>query len=191
MKKNRLTQEELILLSFHHILQKEKKCSYNELVKTCFVLFPKVFALSEYPKWPDSLKLARSLRKLREKRLIKGSPATFYSLTVLGEKVVNKLVQNKGVKKKDIKESTPTRSPALRILDEMKDSQDFLEFIRNKKKFEANEMRIRGLVGYTLETPRRKLKDFLIYLRNIAKESRNDKIYKYLSVYLDYLDKNS
>jgi hypothetical protein len=77
---------DLILFSIYFITEKKKKCTFENLTKECFSLFPKVFSFSKYQKWPDSRKIDRPLRGLRNKKLIKGNPKTFFSLTKTGRK---------------------------------------------------------------------------------------------------------
>ena len=94
MKKTSLDEEfykkrsinDLILFSIFTLTEKKEKCTFENLVKTCFTLFPKRFALSNHPKWPDSRKPDRPLRTLRKEKLITGSPSTTFSLTKAGRK---------------------------------------------------------------------------------------------------------
>jgi len=65
---------------------KEGKCTFEDLVKNCFVSFPEIFSLKENPQWPDTRKLDRPLRLLRKKRLISGDPQSFYILTQKGKR---------------------------------------------------------------------------------------------------------
>jgi len=83
----------LILLAMFSMLNNNKKCSFESLLKECFILFPKAFAFSQYAQWPDSRKLDRPLRTLRKRKLINGDPKTFFSLTKSGEKKVQELVK--------------------------------------------------------------------------------------------------
>src|SRR4030042_6149819 len=77
---------DLIVFSIFSLLGEKRKCTLEELVKECFILFPKNFSLSRFPKWPDSRKLDRPLRSLRKEKLITGNPGTFFSLTKTGKK---------------------------------------------------------------------------------------------------------
>jgi len=94
MKKNSLDEEfykqrsinDLILFSVFALTEKKEKCTFENLVKTCFILFPKRFAFSNYTEWPDSRKPDRPLRTLRKRKLITGSPSTAFSLTKTGRK---------------------------------------------------------------------------------------------------------
>ena len=62
------------------------ECTFERLIKKCFDLFPKVFGFSKYPQWPDSRKLDRPLRTLRNRRFITGGPKMVFSLTKEGKK---------------------------------------------------------------------------------------------------------
>ncbi len=77
----------LIIFSISRIEGRNEKCTFEGLVEECFCLFPKVFCLSDYSKWPDSRKLDRPLRTLRKKSLITGDPKNFFSLTKAGKKI--------------------------------------------------------------------------------------------------------
>lgn len=78
---------DLIVLSIYYIIEKKEKCDFEKLIKECFSLFPEVFSFSKHSKWPDSRKIDRPLRTLRNKKLIKGNPATSFSLTKTGKKL--------------------------------------------------------------------------------------------------------
>ena len=77
----------LILFGIHLASNKSKGCTFEELTRKCFTLFPKAFALSNNRKWPDTRKLDRPLRTLRKRKLIVGSPQSSFSLTKQGKKI--------------------------------------------------------------------------------------------------------
>jgi len=78
---------ELILFAIYSLGESSKKCTFEELIKECFSLFPKEFCFSKYIKWPDARKLDRPLRTLRKRKLITGTPQTVFSLTSSGKKI--------------------------------------------------------------------------------------------------------
>jgi hypothetical protein len=80
-----LSVNDLILFCIHSIIQNSEQCSFERLVKECFTLFPDTLKFSRYPIWPDSRKLDRPLRALRNEKLIIGDPKTYFMLTKLGE----------------------------------------------------------------------------------------------------------
>ena len=77
---------DLILFGIFSVAETSKKCSFETLVHKCFTLFPKVFFLQKRPRWPDTRKLDRPLRTLRDEKMIIGSPKTLFSLTKRGKK---------------------------------------------------------------------------------------------------------
>lgn len=190
IKISEYTLEELILVSLDSVLRKIKKCSYSNLVKECFTLFPEEFSLAEIPAWPDSLKLDRPLRQLRERGLIKGNPNTYYSLTKFGENLVQKIRQK--VPSDKIKDDTykTTRSPALQLFEKVKNSEDFKKFSKNKSHFKPSNMKIRGLVGFTLETPKRRVLSYLNYLHGQAINSQAKMLAEYFEKYISYFKKS-
>jgi len=78
---------DLILFSIFSLTSNREKCDFERLIKECFTLFPETFSFSKYPQWPDSRKLDRPLRTLRQRKLIKGDPKTSFSLTKTGQKM--------------------------------------------------------------------------------------------------------
>ena len=89
----RLGINQLILFGIYSVASKQKKCTFEKLMKECFALFPKAFSFPQFSQWPDSRKLDRPLRTLRRRKLIKGDPKTFFSLTGLGEKAVKDIIR--------------------------------------------------------------------------------------------------
>ena len=80
------TVNDLILFCVHSVISNSEQCSFERLVKECFTLFPDTLKFTRYPIWPDSRKLDRPLRALRDEKLIIGDPKTYFILTEEGEK---------------------------------------------------------------------------------------------------------
>ena len=76
---------DLILFCVHSVVLNNEQCSFERLVKECFTLFPETLKFDRYPIWPDSRKLDRPLRALRNEKLIIGDPKTYFMLTKTGE----------------------------------------------------------------------------------------------------------
>ena len=77
---------DLILFGIFSVAESNKKCSFETLAHKCFTLFPAVFSLQKHPQWPDTRKIDRPLRTLRDEKMITGSPKTLFSLTKRGKK---------------------------------------------------------------------------------------------------------
>ena len=71
-----------------------EECSFERLVKECFTLFPETLSFTRYPIWPDSRKLDRPLRALRNERMIIGDPKTIFMLTKDGEKKAEEIARS-------------------------------------------------------------------------------------------------
>jgi len=84
---------DLIVFSLYSVVSKGEECDFERLIKECFSLFPGDFGFYKYPQWPDSRKLDRPLRLLREHKLIKGEPGTFFSLTKEGKVLAEDLAK--------------------------------------------------------------------------------------------------
>ncbi len=85
---------DLIIFSAYLMMESGKKCDFESLTEKCFGLFPKVFSISGYPKWPDTRKLDRPLRALRSDSLITGSPQAEFGLTKKGRKRAVEIAEN-------------------------------------------------------------------------------------------------
>lgn len=185
-----LTTTEIVLFCLDSVLRRtKKKCTFGELIKECFRTHPALFALTDVPKWPDTLKLDRPLRTLREKGYISGSPVTYYTITNFGYKVLNSL--------REMPQSGPTglklkatRSPDLLLLQQINKSEDFIKYSAAKMQFIPNNMRIRELMKFTLETPNRTVVNYLKHLKNSAVKSKFLEIADYLELYIKFLSVN-
>jgi hypothetical protein len=76
---------DLILFCIHSVVSGNEQCSFERLVKECFTFFPETLKFERYPVWPDSRKLDRPLRSLRDEKLIIGDPKTYFLLTKTGQ----------------------------------------------------------------------------------------------------------
>ena len=171
----------LIVFGIYSILQRGENCTFEKLIEECFDLFPKVFSFIRHPEWPDSLKFDRTLRTLREKGLVVGSPNTFYSFTKFGEKIAKKTAQDlkTGLFKKAITER-PKRDAEINWVRNLQKSEAFQRFLKGKKSFSINNMELRSLLHCTLETPPRIVKQNLSYSINLAKEFQKKELFEFL-----------
>jgi|SRR3989344_8854300 len=181
--------EDMILICMDNVIKAKGKCSFGNLVKECFLKFPKYFSLNDVPEHPDSLKLDRPLRELRQKGLIVGSPVTFYSITNFGK---THLVNISREKAKIVSDNeTTTRSPAMQTLDKLKSSFDYDDFQNNGAKFEPNDMKIRSILGFTLETPINKIVHELDFLIDFAQNLDKLEVINYLKRYKSFFGRKS
>ncbi len=89
---------DLIVLALYLLEKKKENIGFEKLLEKCFKLAPQLISFKEH-NWPDSRKLSRPLRSLREERLIQGNPKTSFSLTKKGKeealRIKKKLYQGK------------------------------------------------------------------------------------------------
>lgn len=180
-----LLLEDMILICIDSVIKKNNKCSFGNLVKECFTRYPNKFSLNDFPEYPDSLRLDRPLREMRDKGFITGSPVTFYSITNFG---LNHLANIKNIKnyQSDSHKDTITRSPALQILDKIVNSIDYVSFQKDKDNFKPNDMKFRSIVGFTLETPVNKINNELKFLIDSSQKMNNPNIGNYLKKYKEF-----
>ena len=83
-KSSNFSVNDLILFCIHSVVLNSEQCSFERLLKECFSLFPDTLKFERYPIWPDSRKLDRPLRFLRNEKLILGDTKTYFILTKEG-----------------------------------------------------------------------------------------------------------
>lgn len=176
--------EYLIVFGIYSLIKKRKGCNFEQLIKECFTLFPRVFGFSLYPQWPDSLKFDRPLRKLREKGWVIGNPQTKFSLTKFGEKIARE-TKNRlfGTKPEEIITKRTPRGLDAKLLRFLRESESYKQYVKNKSNFVAKDTDLRRLLRCTLETPLRILKQNLQYYKNLAKEYNDVPLLEFLEHY--------
>ena len=181
-KYTNIPKNHLIIFGIYSVVTKKEECTFERLIKECFTLFPKVFRMSRYPQWPDTLRFDRDLRKLREQGLITGNPKISYSLTKFGEKLAKEteVILKTGARRKI--EYKPRRGTDINWINYLKKSELFQRFLKNKKRFSITEMEFRNLLRCTLESPIRILKQNLQYSKNLAKEFKEKELVKFLEI---------
>ncbi len=177
-----IPKSHLIVFGIYSIITQKEECTFERLIKECFVLFPKVFGMSRYPQWPDTLKFDRDLRTLREKGLIAGNPKISFSLTKFGEKLAKETENALRVGAKRKIAYKTGRGADINWINYLKKSEVLQRFLENKKKFSITEMEFRNLLRCTLESPIRILKQNLIYSKNLAREFKEKDLGEFLEV---------
>jgi len=77
-----------------HILQTETApVAVEEVVSTCFRLFPHSFALKNYFYWPDSALVSRRLHDAKEKGYLKGTTTEGFELKSKGKPVAKRMAK--------------------------------------------------------------------------------------------------
>ena len=175
--------DRLMVFAMHSLLRNGEECTFERLVKECFTLFPKSFSLFRYPQWPDSNKLDRPLRKLREKGWIIGSPKIGFTLTRFGEKIASEVDhQLKGAKVTKGVAPKRLKGREMILINYIKESDAYKRFINDKGAFSLTEGEFRSLLRCTLETPPRVVKQNLILCKKLAEQCNESGILEFLDV---------
>ncbi len=85
-----LPTEELALFAIQRLHADGVPATFEEIVSTCFKLFPHRFALKNYFYWPDSAQVVQALQDAKEKGYIKESPADGFVVRPAGRQVAKK-----------------------------------------------------------------------------------------------------
>jgi hypothetical protein len=88
---------ELVLFSVGILHADGSPVAVEEIVSTCFRLFPHSFALKNYFYWPDSALVTRRLHDAKEKKWLKGSPTEGFALTGRGKLIAKQIAKALGV----------------------------------------------------------------------------------------------
>jgi hypothetical protein len=172
----------LIIFGIYSVIKNGETCTYERLVAECFSKFPKVFGFRRYQQWPDSLKLDRSLRTLREKGLIIGSIRGHFELTKFGTEIAKEIGSILGANKNNTLLKHKGRSVDDKLIEYLSNSEAFKNYLENPKEFSISDSDFRSLLRCTLETPTRVLKQNLSYYKNVASSYNEDKILKFLLI---------
>lgn len=167
-----LNLQDLIIIGIFYVSEKNETCTFEKLVAECYQKFPKSFSFKRYPQWPDSLKLDRPIRTLRNKGLIVGTIKDVIFLTQFGREKAIELIKLLEKPSKNIHKNyqkITSRSADDRIIEFVKNSYKFKAFINDKENFDITEIEFRNLLRCTFETPIRILKQNLEYYLKLAR----------------------
>jgi hypothetical protein len=182
----RISIDELVIYAVYRIYQSGDECTFERLVYECFTLFPQEFGFKRYPQWPDSARIDKSwLRCRTDKGWLIGTVKESFRLTDLGftiaERVEKKLNMEKATSIDSHKVRVKDRERYDSILRNLTESDKYKEFIDNPKKFRLDEMSFRQLLGCTLETPLRVIKQNLRQYRYAADVYKETSVERFLN----------
>jgi hypothetical protein len=182
----KISIDELVIYAVYRIYQSGDECTFERLVYECFTLFPHEFSFKRYPQWPDSARINKSwLRCRTDKGWLVGTVKESFRLTDLGI-----IIAERVEKKLNMKKVPATGSQNVRVKDRerydsmlrsLRESDKYKEFIDNPRKFRLNEMSFRQLLGCTLETPLRIIKQNLRQYQYAANVYRETNVVRFLN----------
>lgn len=178
--------DQLLMYSAKRILNNSEECTLERLVYECFTLFPKKFALSRYPQWPDSTRVYRSWRRcILDNKWLKGSPKEGFKLTSEGDKVADAVgtkLKDPGIAMVRNRVSTKARGKEEVIVRYLRKSQAFGRWVQDKNSFLVSESELRSILNATLESPEDILSDNMQYYRENANMVRDLELVEFLDV---------
>lgn len=160
----------LILVCIDNVISNNDDCTFERLVYECFSNYPKVFSLFRYPQWPDSNKLDRPLRKLRERGYIVGSPKLGFLLTEDGKHQVSRIRKTLALQKQTKPKQRILKGKERNFVEYIKSGELYKRFENNRNSFDISEQEFIDLLRGTLETPKRVLKQTLVQYKKLSDE---------------------
>lgn len=171
---SQISSDQLILFAILTIKRFGEDCTFERLIKECFSLFPESFHFHRYPQWPDSLKLDRPIRDLRNRNLIIGKNTTSFELTRLGERYALEIEKKlSGSVFIDNKIKTNLGRKEKRLLEMIKNSDEYKKFLINKDHTETDQADIKRLFLGTMETPNIVIGKNIQSLKSLAEDTED------------------
>jgi hypothetical protein len=163
--------DDLVVYSVAEVLAAGENCTFERLVFECFTRFPEAFGLALYPEWPDSARVNKAwLRCRTDKGWIVGSVQEGFRLTSVGERAAEKvrarLQSESGAT--TTRAGTRPRDPLQALLRNVRKDPLFQRYVDRQAEFKPSEMELRRLLGATLETPLRVLRQNLSAFKSAA-----------------------
>jgi hypothetical protein len=160
-------------------------CTFERLVYECFTRFPYAFGLKRYPEWPDSARVNKAWHRCRtDKGWITGSVQEGFRLTIAGElvaaSVTARLVAGTASTERT-GSGTRTRERYEALLRNLRRDALYQRFLGGPNGFEPSDMELRQLLGATLETPTRILKQNLNAYKSAARAYEDDEVLDFLA----------
>ncbi len=89
---------ELVLFAVQHLHADGVPATLEEIVSTCFKLFPHRFSLKNYFYWPDSAHVTQALKYAREKGHVKDTPTEGFILRPAGRQMARQAAKAMGIR---------------------------------------------------------------------------------------------
>ena len=163
---------DLLLAAVYIATRTAPSISAEEIVASCFTLFPNRFSLRGYPQWPDSTVVNKRWIDCRHKNFLTGSTATGFRLTPNGEVQANRVVRLLNAKSSESVENSSPRPNELRTRAGrfVRNIETSDAFRKNKlgKEGEISEYDFRTLLLCTMESDARTLNSNLEQSKQFA-----------------------
>ena len=184
-KNNRAVSiDELLVFAARKVIECGDECTFERLVYECFTRFPEEFGLRRYPQWPDSTRVTKSWLRCRTDRgWIIGSVKEGFRLTDSGTEVALNLEAKLSPEGKPASESrkVSTRERYDTLLRYIKSSEAFQKYNKSPNSFVISESEFRYVLGCTLQTPIRIIKQNMFSYKNAAKIYDDNDVLNFLN----------
>lgn len=176
-----LPLDDLVVFCAKEILEAGEECTFERLVYECFTRFPGDFGLLRYPQWPDSARVNKAwLRCRTDKGWLVGNVQEGFRLTPAGEAAAGIVRTRLGDDRPLVKRRARSRERFESLLRSIRSDRLFVAFDESGR-VDASEMDIRRLLGATLETPPRIIRQNLHAYRSAAEAYADARVLDFLS----------
>ncbi len=107
---------DLVVYSVYTLHKQGHEVTSEDIIATCFVLFPKRFSLRKYPQYPDSGIVSRRWRECKSKGYLRGNAASGFQITARGIKRAEKVEKLLGEPLKPVRVAKATSSPKGKVV---------------------------------------------------------------------------
>jgi hypothetical protein len=162
-----------------------EQCTFERLVYEAFTQFPDSFGLKRYPEWPDSARVNKSwLRCRTDKGWIVGNVQEGFRLTPAGDVIVRLVASRVGEAGTGVSSDhhgRRTRERFEALLRSVRAEPIFRRFAQGDSQG-VTLMELRQLLGATLETPTRVLKQNIKAYRAAAEAYHDEQVLDFLGM---------
>lgn len=178
-----IAMNDLVTYAVYFLSQSRREVFEADIVVICFLMFPKRFELTGYPKYPDSSVIAKRWIDCRGKGFIAGSTKDGFTITPKGMKLaerVGNILGSKEVGKPKLKSDLRSRSG--HFVREVENSLAYKTYLAEGSEAEIAEYDFRGMLLCTMESSPSTLRSNLSQFKgHVANYDRQD--------LLDFLEK--
>ncbi len=170
----RIALNDLVTYSLYFLSQSGKEIVYEDVVATCYKLFPERFHLRGYAEWPDSTVVNKRWLDCRGKGFLQGSTAAGFSLTAKGLELAEKTAAILTGKRRQFakpgldKVGGEMRTRAGRFVKSLESSEAFEKFSADGTTAKISEFDFRNMLLCTMETSPATLRNNLEQFRQYA-----------------------
>jgi hypothetical protein len=170
----RIALNDLVTYAVYFLSQSGKEIVFEDVVATCFRLFPERFHLRGYTEWPDSTVVNKRWLDCRGRGLLQGSTAAGFSLTAKGLELAEKTAAILTGKRRLFpkpglaKVGGEIRTRAGRFVRSLESSEAFEKFSADNTAASISEFDFRNMLLCTMETSAATLRNNLEQFRQYA-----------------------